>query len=58
LDAALSDPVHDVPFGILALALIAAHATSSLQQLREEMQGRLRRAEEQLKPELPELLEG
>ena len=58
LDAGLNDPVHEVPLGILALALIAANATSALQQLREELQDRLRRAEEQLQREQPELLEG
>jgi hypothetical protein len=58
LDAALGAPVCDVPLGILALALIAEHATSSLQQLRQEMQAQLLRAKEHLEPEPLDLLVG
>lgn len=58
LEAALGDLVHDVPLGILALALIAANATSSLQQLQQELQDQLRRTDEHLEPEQLELLAG
>ena len=58
LDAALGAPVRDVPLGILALALIAENATSSLQQLRQEMQAQLLRAEEHLEREPLDLLVG